>query len=108
MFSGKLMKFIGIPEIYKTYGGVDTFTMFSIQAMKDCGYSVNQFVVNNLIVAENNRFRLSDLERPDYEIKFYKKYLSLLSDKNKERRNNDDMFQKELMKNIERIRDEKN
>ena len=103
LFSSNVMKFINIPDTYKTYGGVDTYIMQSALAMKEFGYDFAQYVVENLIVGEIHKYRLSDCGRSD--VKFYKNYLSLLVDKNEERSKSESINNEELIKNIQRIKD---
>ena len=44
------MKYIGVPNIKRKYGGVDTYIMTSADAMKYYKNDKDQYVVQNLIV----------------------------------------------------------
>lgn len=57
--STKLAKFIDIPDSLGSYGLDDTFIMHCAQAMKDKGMNVNQYVIENEVIIENNKFRFN-------------------------------------------------
>lgn len=68
LISKPLLDKIGIPESFGHYGLEDTFIMVCGMIMSQRGESVNQFVMENLIVGENHK------NRPNQSIK---KYLSI-------------------------------
>ena len=106
IFSSNLMKYIDVPNIYRKYGGIDTYIMQSADAMKYYKHDVDQYVVQNLIVGEIHKYRLSDCGRSN--VTFYKKYLKLYSEKNKEREENaiSRELNDALADNILRIKDD--
>lgn len=68
LISKPLLDKIGIPESFGHYGLEDTFIMICGMIMSQKGESVNQFVMENLIIGENHK------NRPNQSIK---KYLSI-------------------------------
>lgn len=57
MISAKLLWKTDIPDSFGPYGIDDTYVMHCCELMKQKGISVQQYVLENLIVAENYKFR---------------------------------------------------
>ena len=57
VFSSNLLKFIGIPDSLSSYGLDDTFISDAANIMKQSGYDVAQYVLNDMVVCENRRYR---------------------------------------------------
>ena len=57
IFSSNLLKFIDIPDSLSSYGLDDTFIGDCANIMKQNGYDINQYILNNLVVCENRKYR---------------------------------------------------
>ena len=57
IFSSNLLKFIDIPDSLSSYGLDDTFIVDCANIMKQNGYDVSQYIIENMIVCENRRYR---------------------------------------------------
>ena len=57
MISANLLKFTDIPDVLGPYGVDDTYVMFAAQLMKLNGVDVEQYLMENIIVAENYLLR---------------------------------------------------
>lgn len=57
LFSSNLLKYTDIPDILGPYGVDDTYVMFAAQIMKLNGEDVEQYILKNVIVAENYLLR---------------------------------------------------
>lgn len=68
--STKLARLIDIPDSLGSYGLDDTFIMAGCQILKDNGYLVKQYVINQIII-ENNKFRYNPYK--DYIVSIDKK-----------------------------------
>ena len=55
-FSADLLKLIGIPEELGHYGYEDAHILYCSMYMKQFGYNVNQYIISNLLVAEDKKF----------------------------------------------------
>jgi len=53
----RLARMIDVPDSLGSYGLDDTFIMMGCQILKDKGYDVRQYVIENEIIIENNKFR---------------------------------------------------
>jgi len=72
-FSGKLLKMLEIPEDVPAYGIEDFYTQVGIQKLKELGVDVNQFVIENMIVAENIKYwNLTQMNKDCYKLKLTK------------------------------------
>lgn len=56
-FSSKLLKFTDIPDSLGSYGEDDTYVMFASDIMNSFNLQVNQYIIRNLIVSEEGKFR---------------------------------------------------
>jgi len=57
--SGLFKQYITLVDTLGHYGVDDTFIMHVIDIYKQKGHDIKQFIINNLIVAENNKFKFS-------------------------------------------------
>ncbi len=84
LLSSKLLKLTSIPDSLNPYGPDDTYVMFCCDYMKHKGYDIQQYVIDNLIVVENIKYRKSPyikfLASEDNETQ--RKLFRELSDKN--------------------------
>ena len=71
LLSSSLLKVTDIPDSFGSYGSDDTYVMLCSTAMRNAQKDVSQFVVDNLVVAENHRYRVDN----------YAKYLLLLNNR---------------------------
>ena len=72
MISANLLSFTDIPDILGPYGVDDTYVMFAAQIMKLNNVNVEQYLMENIIVAENYLLR----QNP------YKNYITYFEDRN--------------------------
>ena len=100
LFSAKLLKKIGIPKSFGSYGLEDTFVMKLCLTMKHMGYDVNQYVLENVIVGQTllntfgNNFEFNKL----FEIK--------LPPKEEQKKIAQSNFSREIMEKIEELENE--
>lgn len=70
LFSGNLLRLIDIPDSFTHYGLDDTFVMMGSQIMKQLGYNINQYVMENVNVLEDHWYRENVYDKflafPDY------------------------------------------
>lgn len=59
LISTKLLKLTGIPDSLNPYGPDDTYVMYCSEHLKNKGYNIQQYVIKNIIINENNKYRLS-------------------------------------------------
>lgn len=57
LFSGNLLRLIDIPDSFTHYGLDDTFIMVGSQIMKQLGYNINQYVMENVNILEDHWYR---------------------------------------------------
>jgi hypothetical protein len=67
LLSSKLLKFTDIPESLGSYGVDDTYVMICCDIMKQKGYKIQQYVLEDTVIIENFKYRLDP----------YKEYLTL-------------------------------
>jgi hypothetical protein len=70
LFSSKLLEFTDIPDSLGSYGEDDTYVMIAADIMKQMGLKVKQYLVKNLVVTEEGKFRT----------KIYDNYLPKIKD----------------------------
>lgn len=58
-YSADLLKFIGFPQELGAYGFEDIYALFVCNAMKQMGYNINQYVLSDVLVAEDKKFLFS-------------------------------------------------
>jgi hypothetical protein len=88
LISAELLKFTDIPDSFGPYGIDDTYVMYCCDIMKQKGKYAQQYVVNNLVIAENYKWRNNP----------YSQYLKIIDKKNEYRKQAEDNFQIELNK----------
>jgi hypothetical protein len=57
VFSSKLLKYTDIPDSLGSYGEDDTYVMFASDIMNSFNIRVTQYIVRNLIVSEEGKYR---------------------------------------------------
>lgn len=57
LFSAKLLEFTDIPDSLGSYGEDDTYVMIATDIMRQAGIRAQQYILKNLIVAEEGKFR---------------------------------------------------
>ena len=70
LLSAKLLQFTDIPDSLGSYGEDDTYVMIATDIMKQIGIPARQYILKNLVVAEEGKFRA----------KVYDQYLPKLRD----------------------------
>jgi len=68
LLSTKLLQLTDMPDSFGPYGVDDTYVMICCEIMKQKGYNIQQYVLENTIVTENFKYRWNP----------YKDYLSLI------------------------------
>jgi hypothetical protein len=75
--SGLFKKYIKFTESLGHYGIDDTFIMYTVDLYKQKGNNIKQFILQNLVVTENNKFKISsydDLVLKNKDIKSKEKF----------------------------------
>jgi hypothetical protein len=88
LISAKLLQAVGVPGSIGPYGPDDTFLMSCCQLLKLKGIKINQYVVENLIVNENHKYRTNT----------YEPYLKTLKDRTTFRQEGDKVLSDEIRK----------
>ena len=91
--STKLARLIDIPDALGPYGLDDTFIMYGCEILKRHNIHPQQYVIENELVIENNKFRLE----------YFKDLLTLIDRKEEFTRAANNNFQSELIKLDERL-----
>ena len=91
--STKLARLIDIPDALGPYGLDDTFIMYGCEILKKHNIHPQQYVIENELVIENNKFRLE----------YFKDLLTLINRKEEFTRAANNNFQSELIKLDERL-----
>jgi hypothetical protein len=86
LISSELLKFTDIPDSFGPYGIDDTYVMYCCDIMKQKGINVQQYIIQNLIIAENYKYRNNP----------YSQYLKISDKKDEYRKQAEDNFQIEL------------
>lgn len=60
--SGIFKKYIEFTEDLGHYGIDDTFIMYAVDLYKQKGYNIKQYVLQNVVVIENNKFKISSYD----------------------------------------------
>lgn len=66
LISSNLLKFTDIPDSFGPYGVDDTYVMYCAELMKLKNYDIQQYVIENLIIIENFKYK------PDHYSQFLK------------------------------------
>lgn len=75
LISTKLLKFTDIPDSFGPYGIDDTYVMYCCDIMRQKQLKPQQYIINNLVVAENYKYR----DNP------YSQYLKIINKKDEYR-----------------------
>lgn len=75
LISANLLKFTDIPDSFGPYGIDDTYVMYCCDIMKQKQLNPQQYVINNLVVAENYKYRSNP----------YSQYLKIINKKDEYR-----------------------
>jgi len=59
-FSSNLLKLVDIPDTFPGYGLDDTFVMHCCNIMKQKGIDIQQYVMENIIVMENKKYKFKN------------------------------------------------
>ncbi len=86
--STKLRDIIDIPDSLGSYGLDDTFIMSACDLLKKKGVDVTQYLLKNIVIIENNKFRFNP----------YKDYISSIDRRQEFLKQAEDNFLKELIK----------
>lgn len=86
LISSKLLKFTDIPDSFGPYGIDDTYVMCCCDIMKQKQLTPQQYVVNNLVIAENYKYRNNP----------YVNYLDIINKKDEYRTQAENSFNLEL------------
>ena len=57
LFNADLLRLIDIPDSFTHYGLDDTFIMVGSQMMKQLGYNINQYVLEDVNILEDHWYR---------------------------------------------------
>jgi hypothetical protein len=93
LLSTKLLKLTDIPDSFGPYGIDDLYVMICCDIMKQKGYNIQQYILENSIVIENFKYRWNP----------YKNYLSLIDKQNEFRQQAESNIQNEIQKFINKI-----
>jgi hypothetical protein len=86
LISTKLLKLTDIPDSFGPYGIDDTYVMYCCDIMKQKQLNPQQYIINNLVVAENYKYRNNP----------YSQYLDIINKKDEYRIQAESNFQIEL------------
>ena len=86
LLSTKLLKLTDIPDSFGPYGVDDLYVMECCYSMKHAGYTINQYVVDGLVVIENFKYRKN----------YHKDFLYLIDNREEYKRQAENNFNKEL------------
>lgn len=98
LISTNLLKYIKIPESLGPYGLDDTFITSGAHLMKRQNYNINQYVIENIIVTENLK----------YKNNLYEKYIKIIDTKDTSTKNSYDAYYDEILIFWEKIKNSKN
>ena len=77
VFSSNMLKFIDIPDELGSYGLDDTYVLQCAHIMKQKGYDIKQYVIENLLVCESRKYKKfpTGMQKEDVEVNPYNKLL---------------------------------
>ena len=93
LLSTKLLKLTDIPDSFGPYGIDDLYVMVCCDILKQKGYDVQQYVLENTVVIENFKYRWNS----------YKDYLYLINKQDEYRQQAESNIQNEIQNFIKRI-----
>ena len=78
VFSSNMLKFIDIPDELGSYGLDDTYVIQCAHFMKQKGYDIKQYIIENLLVCESRKYKQfpSGMQEKNVEVNFYNKLLT--------------------------------
>jgi hypothetical protein len=88
LISAKLLQLTNIPDSFGPYGIDDTYVMYCCEIMKQKQMNPQQYIIENLVIAENYAYRINP----------YLDYLDIIDNKNEYRKQAESNFNKELNK----------
>jgi hypothetical protein len=88
LISSNLLRLIKLPDSMGSYGPDDTYIMECSKLLKSKGTDIQQYITENLVIAENLKYRVNN----------YEKYLNPLNDRIKYREESEKIFQFEIEK----------
>jgi hypothetical protein len=93
LLSTKLLKLTDIPDSFGPYGIDDLYVMICCDIMKQKGYNIQQYVLENAVVIENFKYRWNP----------YKEYLHLINKQVEFRKQAEDNLNSEIQNFINKI-----
>jgi hypothetical protein len=93
LLSTKLLKLTDIPDSFGPYGIDDLYVMICCDIMKNKGYSIQQYVLENAVVIENFKYRWNP----------YKEYLHLINKQAEFRKQAENNLNSEIQNFINKI-----
>jgi hypothetical protein len=93
LLSTKLLKLTDIPDSFGPYGIDDLYVMICCDIMKQKGYNIQQYVLENAVVIENFKYRWNP----------YKEYLHLINKQIEFRKQAEDNLNSEIQNFINKI-----
>ena len=93
LLSSKLLKLTDIPDSFGPYGIDDLYVMICCDIMKQKGYNIQQYVLENAVVIENFKYRWNP----------YKEYLHLINKQIEFRKQAEDNLNSEIQNFINKI-----
>jgi hypothetical protein len=93
LLSTKLLKLTDIPDSFGPYGIDDLYVMICCDIMKQKGYNVQQYVLENAVIIENFKYRWNP----------YKNFLYLIDKQDKFRKQAEDNLNLEIQNFINKI-----
>jgi hypothetical protein len=94
LLSTKLLKLIDIPDSFGPYGVDDTFVMMCSSIMTSKGYNIHQYVLKEVMVAENIKYRCNP----------YNEFLSLINRQDEFRKVAESNLNSEMRKFAENLK----
>ena len=94
LLSTKLLKLIDIPDSFGPYGVDDTFVMMCSSIMTGKGYNIRQYVLKEVLVAENIKYRCNP----------YNEFLSLINRQDEFRKVAESNINSEIQKFAENLK----
>jgi hypothetical protein len=88
LISAKLLQLTDIPDSFGPYGIDDTYVMYCCEIMRQKQMNPQQYVIENLVVAENYTYRINP----------YLDYLDIIDNKNEYKKQAESNFNTELNK----------
>jgi hypothetical protein len=88
LISAKLLQLTNIPDSFGPYGIDDTYVMYCCEIMKQKQMNPQQYIIENLVIAENYAYRINP----------YLDYLDIIDNKNEYRKQAESNFNTELNK----------